>query len=54
MVSRLLLIFSPRYALPQTPRISVGFNDTMRAEKALKGIVGKRLTYRRPNKAHVN
>jgi transposase-like protein len=47
---RYLAEFDFRY----NTRISVGFNDTMRAEKALKGIVGKRLTYRRPNKAHVN
>lgn len=28
-------------------RIANGFNDTMRAEEALKGIYGRRLTYRR-------
>ena len=32
-------------------RISVGYNDTMRGEDALKGISGKRLTYHRPNVA---
>lgn len=32
-------------------RIKLGVNDTMRAEKALEGIVGKRLTYRRTDKA---
>ena len=32
-------------------RISVGYNDTMRGEDALKGIAGKRLTYHRPNAA---
>jgi transposase-like protein len=47
---RYLAEFDFRY----NTRVSVGFNDTMRAEKALKGIVGKRLTYRRPHKAHVN
>jgi hypothetical protein len=47
---RYLAEFDFRY----NSRISAGFNDTMRAEKALKGIVGKRLTYRRPNKAHVH
>jgi transposase-like protein len=47
---RYLAEFDFRY----NTRISVGFNDTMRAEKALKGIVGKRLTYRRPHKAHVS
>lgn len=30
-------------------RARLGVDDTMRAEKALKGIVGKRLTYRRSN-----
>lgn len=30
-------------------RQSLGFNDTMRAEAVLKGISGKRLTYRRPH-----
>jgi transposase-like protein len=32
-------------------RIALGVNDTMRAEIALKGIAGKRLTYRRTNAA---
>jgi transposase-like protein len=32
-------------------RIALGFNDTDRAEQALKGISGKRLTYRRPDEA---
>ena len=35
-------------------RIALGINDKRRAEKALQGITGKRLTYRRPHKAHVN
>ncbi len=35
-------------------RIALGINDQVRAEKALQGITGKRLTYRRPYKAHVN
>lgn len=30
-------------------RVALGFNDTDRAEHALKGITGKRLTYRRPD-----
>jgi transposase-like protein len=30
-------------------RIALGFNDTARAELAIKGIAGKRLTYRRPD-----
>lgn len=35
----------------QNYRVNAGFDDTMRAEKALKGINGKRLTYRRTNAA---
>ena len=35
-------------------RVGLGVNDEARAEKALQGIAGKRLTYRRPRKAHVN
>src|SRR5580704_19684497 len=29
-------------------RVALGFNDTTRAELAIKGIAGKRLTYRQP------
>jgi transposase-like protein len=46
---RYLAEFDFRY----NTRIAVGFNDDMRAEKAMKGIVGKRLMYRRPNKASI-
>jgi len=46
---RYLAEFDFRY----NTRTSIGYNDTMRAEAALKGIVGKRLTYRRPNEAKV-
>jgi transposase-like protein len=35
-------------------RIAVGINDSVRAENALKGIVGKRLMYRRPDEAKVS
>jgi transposase-like protein len=35
-------------------RMSLGYNDAMRAEEALKGIVGKRLMYRRPDEAKVS
>jgi transposase-like protein len=35
-------------------RIALGVDDQARAEKALQGITGKRLTYRRPRKAHVH
>ena len=38
--------FRPKY------RAKLGVNDEMRAERALKGIVGKRLTYRQTNAAH--
>jgi hypothetical protein len=32
-------------------RVRLGYNDAMRADKALQGIRGKRLTYRRPHSA---
>jgi transposase-like protein len=35
-------------------RVALGVDDAERAEKALQGITGKRLTYRRPRKTHVN
>lgn len=35
-------------------RSALGVEDTERAERALKGITGKRLTYRRTDKAQVN
>jgi transposase-like protein len=35
-------------------RIGLGVNDEARAEKALQGITGKRLTYRRPRSTHVH
>lgn len=35
----------------QNNRAKLGVDDEMRAEKAIKGIVGKRLTYRRTNQA---
>jgi hypothetical protein len=34
-------------------RVALGVNDTDRANELAKGIVGKRLTYRRPNQKHV-
>lgn len=42
---RYLAEFDFRY----THRIATGFNDADRAEQALRGIVGKRLTYARPD-----
>jgi hypothetical protein len=32
-------------------RMALGVNDKARADKAIKGIAGKRLTYRNPDKA---
>jgi len=32
-------------------RVKLGYSDDMRADKALVGIVGKRLMYRIPNEA---
>jgi transposase-like protein len=46
-LQRYLAEFDFRY----NNRIKLGVNDSMRAEKALQGIVGKRLTYRRPRAA---
>lgn len=37
-----------------TNRIRLGVDDTARADGALQGIPGKRLTYRRPREANVN
>jgi hypothetical protein len=34
-------------------RVALGISDEIRAEKALQGITGKRLTYRRPHGAHL-
>jgi hypothetical protein len=31
--------------------VALGVNDPARADKLLKGITGKRLTYRRPDEA---
>jgi hypothetical protein len=42
---RYLAEFDFRYS----NRIKLGVDDTMRADRALKGIVGKRLTYRTPH-----
>src|SRR5258707_1134594 len=47
---RYLTEFDFRY----NTRIAVGVNDTERSENALKGIVGKRLMYRRPDEAKVS
>jgi hypothetical protein len=46
-LQRYLAEFDFRY----NNRIKVGVNDTERANKALVGIRGKRLTYRRPDRA---
>ena len=39
------------FSLRYTHRAGVGVSDVMRAAITLKGIEGKRLTYRRPDKA---
>lgn len=46
-LNRYLAEFDFRYS----NRIGLGVTDRARADKLLKGIVGKRLTYRRPDKA---
>jgi transposase-like protein len=48
-LQRYLAEFDFRY----NERSALGVNDAMRAETALKGIVGKRLMYRRPDEAEV-
>jgi transposase-like protein len=48
-LKRYLAEFDFRY----NERSALGVNDTTRASKLLKGIVGKRLTYRRTNEAKV-
>ncbi len=49
-LKRYLSEFDFRY----TYRVKLGYSDAMRANKAMQGIVGKRLMYRRPDKAAVN
>jgi hypothetical protein len=49
-LKRYLAEFDFRY----NERSALGVNDAMRAETALKGIVGKRLMYRRPVETEVN
>jgi transposase-like protein len=49
-LKRYLAEFDFRY----NERSALGVNDAMRAETALKGIVGKRLMYRRPDEAEVS
>jgi transposase-like protein len=46
-LKRYLAKFDFRY----NERAALGINDNMRAARALKGVVGKRLTYDQPNKA---
>jgi hypothetical protein len=48
-LQRYLNEFSFRY----THRSGVGVSDVMRAAITLKGIEGKRLTYRRPHEAEI-
>jgi transposase-like protein len=49
-LKRYLSEFDFRY----TYRMKLGYSDAMRADKAMQGIVGKRLMYRRPDEAKVN
>jgi transposase-like protein len=49
-LKRYLAEFDFRY----TYRAKLGYSDAMRADKAMQGIVGKRLTYRRPYKTEIN
>jgi ISXO2-like transposase domain len=46
-LDRYLAEFDFRY----NNRVALGVNDPARAKKLLKGIAGKRLTYRRPSEA---
>ena len=46
-LKRYLAEFDFRY----NERMDLGVNDAMRANKAVKGIEGKRLMYRQPNQA---
>ncbi|ANW04085.1 transposase [Bradyrhizobium icense] len=48
-LKRYLAEFYFRY----TYRMKLGYTDGMRADKAMQGIVGKRLIYRRPSEAEV-
>jgi transposase-like protein len=48
-LKRYLAEFDFRYSY----RVKLGYSDAARAEEALKGIVGKRLMYRRPDEAQV-
>jgi len=41
------------YDFRYNTRVALGYNDLMRAEELAKGIVGKRLTYRRPHEARL-
>lgn len=49
-----LKLYLAEFDFRYNTRISLGYNDAMRAEDALKGIVGKRLMYRRPDEAKVS
>jgi hypothetical protein len=42
------------YDFRYSHRAKLGFTDAMHAEKAMQGIVGKRLMYRGPRKAEIN
>jgi hypothetical protein len=46
-----LVLYLAEFDFRYNNRIALGTDDTNRREKALVGIYGKRLTYRRPNEA---
>ena len=57
VVSELLFELAPfktaklcLYDFPYNERMKLGVSDAERTAKAIKGIVGKHLTYRRPHK----
>ncbi len=43
--------YLPEFDFKYNERSTLGINDKMRAAKAVKGVVGKRLTYHQPNEA---
>jgi transposase-like protein len=42
------------YDFRYSNRVALGIDDDTRADRALKGIAGKRLTYRRPDRSEIN
>jgi hypothetical protein len=46
----LAVCYLAEYDFPYNERMKLGVSDAERTAKAIKGIVGKHLTYRRPHK----